>query len=104
MTGINTTAPVIGSTVSRPWRYYLLSDLCADDVWSYGDLEKFECDDYLTTRAEMSAGADNRYNMAAANQAAQHLVGDDLRAAGLRVVLVAPGQHQDAHGGEGTRR
>lgn len=64
---------ITSSTESRPWQFYLLSDLCADDVWSYSDLEAYERDDYLTTRAEMLAGAGNRYNLAAANQAQRFL-------------------------------
>ena len=45
-----------------------MSDLCADDIWSYDNLHRYERDDYLTTLAELNAAPDNCYNFAAANQ------------------------------------
>ena len=53
----------------RPWTIYLLSDLCADDTWAYGDLTAHDRDDYLTTLEELKAGECNRYNFATAYQA-----------------------------------
>ena len=57
----------------RPWTVHLLSDLCADDTWAYASLEAHDRDDYLTTRSELDAGADNRYNLATTYQAARFL-------------------------------
>lgn len=53
----------------RPWTIYLISDLCADDTWAYGDLAAHDRDDYLTTLAELEAGPENRYNLATVYQA-----------------------------------
>ncbi len=47
----------------RPWTVYLLSDACVDDTWAYDDVATFDRDDYRTTRAEVLAGSDNRYNL-----------------------------------------
>jgi len=52
----------------RPWTLYLLSDCCADDSWAYSDLAAHDRDDYRTTAAEVAAGEQNRYNLAAAYQ------------------------------------
>jgi hypothetical protein len=52
----------------RPWTVYVLSDLCADDTWAYGDLEAHDQDDYLTTCAELGLGPDNAYNFATSYQ------------------------------------
>jgi hypothetical protein len=55
----------------RPWTLYLLSDCCADDSWAYGDLEQHDHDDYLTTKAELEASADNSYNYPSVYQIAR---------------------------------
>jgi hypothetical protein len=55
----------------RPWTLYLLSDCCADDSWAYADLEQHDHDDYLTTKAELEASADNSYNYPSVYQIAR---------------------------------
>ncbi len=52
----------------RPWTIHLLSDLCADDIWSYDDAAVFDRDDYLTTLAELRADPENAYNFATVYQ------------------------------------
>lgn len=49
------------------WAVHLISDACADDVWSATDVDVFDRDDYLTTLAELRIPG-NCYNFAGANQ------------------------------------
>jgi hypothetical protein len=49
------------------WTIHLISDVCADDVWSATDVEVFDRDEYLTTLAELRIPG-NCYNFAGANQ------------------------------------
>lgn len=49
------------------WTIHLISDACADDVWSATEVDVFDRDDYLTTLAELRVPG-NRYNFAGANQ------------------------------------
>ena len=51
---------------NKDWTIHLISDACADDVWSATDVAVFDRDDYLTTLAELRIA--NRYNFAGANQ------------------------------------
>jgi len=52
---------------TRHWTIHLISDACADDIWSATDPDIFDRDDYLTTLAELRIPG-NRYNFAGANQ------------------------------------
>jgi hypothetical protein len=57
----------------RPWTFYLLSDLCADDTWAYGDLAAHDRDDYLATLAELTCGPSNCYNLPTTHQVERFL-------------------------------
>jgi hypothetical protein len=59
--------PPIKERTTRHWTIHLISDTCADDVWSATNADVFDRDDYLTTLAELNVRG-NRYNFAGANQ------------------------------------
>jgi hypothetical protein len=60
-----------GADKRRP--VHILSDICADETFHYADQSAHDRADYLLTRAELLAGANNRYNLPSVRQAERFL-------------------------------